>query len=87
MKNDSLDIDIGADDILNLLWKRILEGEGAGSHPGPFSGFGAEAKHHWQNLALQLHHLRRQVRHDKHSPRVDCSHTTAQVIVKYEVKT
>lgn len=54
---DSLDIDVGTDDILNLLRKWVLEGEGTGSHPDPFSGFSAKPKHHGQDLALQLHHL------------------------------
>lgn len=54
---DSLDIDVGTDNILNLLRVRILEGEGAGSYPDPLSWFGAESKHHWQDLALQFHHL------------------------------
>lgn len=42
---DSLDIDVGADNILNLLGKWILEGEGAGSNPDPLSGFRAESVH------------------------------------------
>lgn len=62
---DSLDIDVGADDIFYLLWKWVLEGEGAGSHPNPFSWFGVEPEHHRQNLALQLHHLRTKVQHAK----------------------
>lgn len=43
--HDSLDVDVGADDILNLLGKRILEGEGAGSNPDPISGFRAKSVH------------------------------------------
>lgn len=59
---DSLDVDVGADDILDLLGKRVLEGERAGSNPDPLSGFGAKAVHDREDLALQLHHLE-QVQH------------------------
>lgn len=55
---DSLDVDVGTDDVLDLLRKRVLEGEGAGSHPDPLSGFRAKPIHHGEDLALQLHHLR-----------------------------
>lgn len=54
---DSLDIDVGADDILDLLGKWVLEGEGAGSNPEPLSGFRAESVHDREDLALQLHRL------------------------------
>lgn len=56
-KGDSLDVDVGADDVLDLLGKGILEGEGAGSDPEPLSGLGAKSVHDREDLALQLHHL------------------------------
>lgn len=59
---DSLDVDVGADDILDLLGERVLEGERAGSNPDPLSGFRAKAVHDREDLALQLHHLE-QVQH------------------------
>lgn len=42
---DSLDVDVGADDVLDLLRKWILKGEGAGSEPDPLSGFRAKPVH------------------------------------------
>lgn len=54
----SLDIHIGTDDILNLLWKRVLESKGTRSHQDPFSWFRAKPKHHRQHLAFHLHHLK-----------------------------
>lgn len=44
-KGDSLDVDVGADDVLDLLGKGILKGEGAGSDPEPLSGLGAKSVH------------------------------------------
>lgn len=58
-KGDSLDVDVGADDVLDLLGKGILKGEGAGSDPDPLSGLGAKSVHDREDLALQLHHLQR----------------------------
>lgn len=44
-KGDSLDVDVGADDVLDLLGKRILKGEGAGSDPDPLPGLSAKSVH------------------------------------------
>lgn len=41
----SLDVGVGADDVLNLIRVGVLEGERAGSHPQPFPVFGSEAEH------------------------------------------
>lgn len=42
----SLHIGVSADDVLNLLRERVLEGERARSHPDPLARFRAEPKHH-----------------------------------------
>lgn len=54
---DSLDVDVGADDVLDLFRVGILECEGVGSHPDPLSRFGAKSKHDRQDLAFHFHHL------------------------------
>lgn len=54
---DSLDVDVGADDVLNFFRVGILECEGAGPHPDPLTRFGAESKHDRQDLAFHFHHL------------------------------
>lgn len=54
---DSLDVDVGADDVLDLLRVGILECEGVGSHPDPLSRFGAKPKHDRQDLAFHFHNL------------------------------
>lgn len=40
-----LDISVGADDVLDLIRVRVLEGEAAGSNQHPFSVFHSEAIH------------------------------------------
>lgn len=55
-----LDVSVGADDVLNLIRVRVLEGEAAGPDEHPLAVLGAEAIHHGQHLALQLHHLQNQ---------------------------
>lgn len=40
-----LDISVGADDVLDLIGVRVLEGEAAGSNQHPLSVFHSEAIH------------------------------------------
>lgn len=52
LSGHSLDVGVGADDVLDLVRVGVLEGERAGSHPQPFPVFGSEAEHDRQNLAF-----------------------------------
>lgn len=52
-----LDIGVGADDVLDLIGIRVLEGEAAGADQRPLAVLGAEPIHDRQHLAFQLHHL------------------------------
>ena len=59
MKN-LLDIGVSADDVLDLIRVRVLEGEAAGSDQHPLPVLHPETIHDRQNLTLQLHHLQRE---------------------------
>lgn len=52
-----LDVGIGADDVLNLIWVGVLEREAAGSDKHPVSGLQTEPVHDGEDLTFQLHHL------------------------------
>lgn len=54
-----LDVGVGADDVLDLIGVRVLEGEAARPDQHPLPVLHAEAVHHGQHLTLQLHHLHR----------------------------
>lgn len=60
-----LDVGVGADDVLDLVGVRVLEGEAAGSDQHPFPVLHPETVHHRQNLSLQLHNLQVKVTPEK----------------------
>ncbi len=61
-----LDIGVGADDVLDLVWIRVLEGEAAGSDEHPLSVLHPEAVHDRENLPFQLDHLNTTEEHSSH---------------------
>lgn len=60
---DILDICVRANDVLDLVRIRVLEGETAGSDEHPFTVLHPEPVHDRQNLAFQLHYLNETRKH------------------------